>query len=536
MQVTCGQCGAQYEFDASAIPHEGYDAQCAGCGSVFFVAPPSSEGNALVSVACKQCGAIYQFAASAIPPSGYDAQCTQCSAVFFVGGHASAPTSPPPLHTARAEDVTLPPIAPPPADVEAPVLLAEPSTAATPLGEIPTSQNVPTFAPPVDDEMRGEDGRPSTHTEDLLALSAELGEPAALPAGVSPEDDFEAIVQHRRRRWRVVLGVLAIVPLYGVVTYFLAPVTFDHTIGPVIGVKATIAPAAVPHFETGRNAMLADTEAAYVSAGAALDEALRIDRRYPAALALAGLTHLFRGSDIQARGRVFLDESAAALSKVSALEASPGRRTPQAAAQERELRAKADEANGNSAKLFEAGGMEVTAGQQLLRQALKDYGSNPMVATAAGIYYATDPDGRDRAKELLRFAIETRLGVSKKLDPKDPPDVWTAFLGAALHAMDPRELEEAAALYEAAVRLEPRFDRARYELALVRQKIGRVDESRRLAEEILANNPAHEKAKALLALLRADGEKKAVTPPPAGGKPAAAPPRRAPRRRGRGGR
>src|SRR4051812_18274552 len=84
MQVACGKCATQYEFDAAAIPAQGYDAQCTSCGNVFFVAPETPPGQ--ISVTCQNCQAIYQFAASAIPAGGYDAQCTRCQAVFFVGG------------------------------------------------------------------------------------------------------------------------------------------------------------------------------------------------------------------------------------------------------------------------------------------------------------------------------------------------------------------------------------------------------------------------------------------------------------------
>ena len=66
MEVACNQCGAKYQFDASAIPAGGYDAQCTNCGGVFFVAPAVAEPPP-ISVTCVHCGAVYQFPASAIP-------------------------------------------------------------------------------------------------------------------------------------------------------------------------------------------------------------------------------------------------------------------------------------------------------------------------------------------------------------------------------------------------------------------------------------------------------------------------------------
>ncbi len=50
MQVACGKCGATYEFDATAIPADGYDAQCTNCGNVFFVAPERVEPTVSVSL------------------------------------------------------------------------------------------------------------------------------------------------------------------------------------------------------------------------------------------------------------------------------------------------------------------------------------------------------------------------------------------------------------------------------------------------------------------------------------------------------
>lgn len=411
---------------------------------------------------------------------------------------------------------------------------ASPTASMLASDDTPVTSDTPPTLPP--DAFDGVVERPAPPTDDLLALSAELGEPAADPDSTTPEEDFEAILLRRKRRRRAALGVIGLVALYGVVTYFFVPIVFDRTLGPLLGIKAAIHPAAIPLFEAGRVAMLADTDAAYAQAAIAFDEALRADRKYPAALSLAGLAHVFRGSDIQARGRVILDEGAQAIAKLAALDASPtSRRGPQAAAQERELRSKAEQANSESAKLFEAGGKEVTAGQLQLRQALKDFGTDPFVTAAAGIYYGTDPDGRNKANELLRFSIETRLGVGKKLDPKAPPDMWTAFLGASIRADDERELSAAVELYEAALRVEPRFTRARYDLALVQQKLGNRDQSRALAEQILRDVPGHEKATALLATLRQGATPPAEIAPP-DSKPPPASARKAGKRRGRGGR
>ncbi|MEM6733638.1 MAG: zinc-ribbon domain-containing protein, partial [Myxococcota bacterium] len=91
MRVSCPECGAEYQFASSAIPPEGYDAQCTNCSTVFFVEPEvtgsypvPSDPDRIVTVGCPSCGAHYQFPAKDIPAGGYDAQCTQCNEVFFV--------------------------------------------------------------------------------------------------------------------------------------------------------------------------------------------------------------------------------------------------------------------------------------------------------------------------------------------------------------------------------------------------------------------------------------------------------------------
>ena len=50
MQVSCSKCSAKYVFDVSAIPKEGYNAQCTECGNVFFVSPADDAGGASAQV------------------------------------------------------------------------------------------------------------------------------------------------------------------------------------------------------------------------------------------------------------------------------------------------------------------------------------------------------------------------------------------------------------------------------------------------------------------------------------------------------
>ena len=43
MQVSCGHCGTNYDFDAAAVPAGGYEARCTQCQQTFFVAQRSPD-------------------------------------------------------------------------------------------------------------------------------------------------------------------------------------------------------------------------------------------------------------------------------------------------------------------------------------------------------------------------------------------------------------------------------------------------------------------------------------------------------------
>lgn len=170
MQVSCSSCGAKYEFDASAIPAAGYDAQCTTCNAIFFVspdadgppsAPPPTVGLKLseqVAVSCNHCGAVYQFAAADIPQEGYDAQCTQCQGVFFVSvaGAAKVQPSASPEKVAPSFEQSLagtseaaaptPPGATPAADTQTLAPPADGLDAASGPGNFSTPHDIPTVS------------------------------------------------------------------------------------------------------------------------------------------------------------------------------------------------------------------------------------------------------------------------------------------------------------------------------------------------------------------------------------------------------
>jgi predicted Zn finger-like uncharacterized protein len=507
MEVACNHCGAKYQFEASAIPADGYDAQCTGCGGVFFVAPAVADSPP-ISVACVHCGAVYQFPASAIPPAGYDAQCTQCNKVFFVSAQGATPAAPAqpapiPLATSTPAAVSPTPSKAPASQSaaslsETPVVLAakkpivEEPIVAPP--KITVASPLPTpNAPATTDDEVPED------VADMVRLANELGDPED-GTGSTTEEDFERILNRRRMRMRVIGIVLGVVVGYTLLTYLAIPRLFDVTLGKLVGIKLTVNPAAVSLMEKGYAEMLADTDEAYGGALKSLDQALAIDQDFPDAIALAALCHIFRGNDIQARGKEIYDAGSRATAEIKAYAELPaGSRPPDAAARVEELRAQAGRAARESTQLFEAGGNEVTTALALLRPAIAKFKSSAIISAATGIYYMTDIDLQARATEMLRMAVELRSGSNTTLDLKNPPDAWTPLLQGLVKGANRGGDDEARAAFEAALKKEPKLLRAKFALAQLYDKQGKRDDARKLATEILGQAPGHAKAKALLA-------------------------------------
>ena len=516
MEVACNQCGAKYQFDASAIPPEGYDAQCTNCGSVFFVSAAAVE-TPPISVSCVHCGAVYQFPASAIPPEGYDAQCTQCNNVFFVSTQGAAATaavaqaSPAPAILPTAAQAPADPLPAPSqpaiAPVETPVVLAtkKPMATSEPVVATPkVKAPAPTPTASPDDDLPED-------AADMMRLANELGEPSAVPGG-STEDDFERIMGRRKKRLTVVGALLGAVVGYCVLTYVAIPRLFDMTVGRLVGIKLTVNPDAVPLMEKGRADMLLDTDAGYTNALKDLEASLTIDADYPDAIALAALCHIFRGGDIQAQGREIFDAGARASAEIKAYDEVPLTKRPADAAKHiEELRAQAAHSATESAKLFEAGGNEVSAALTLLRPAINKFKSSPVISAAAGIYYTTDVDSLARAQEMLRMAIELRTGANTTLDLANPPDVWTPLLQGLVKGASRGGDDDARAAFTAALKKEPKLARAKFELLKVFDRQAKRDDAKKLATEILADSPTHAKARAYLA--------RKVEPPPTSSPP-----------------
>ncbi len=116
---------------------------------------------------------------------------------------------------------------------------------------------------------------------------------------------------------------------------------------------------------------------------------------------------------------------------------------------------------------------------------------------AAGIYYALDEDQRGfHAREAFRRGME----MSKVAESGPTPTPFAAYLDAVLKNLEGDNAGARAAL-ERAVKLEPRWQRPRFELGRMDAASGVNAAARSMLQDVLQREPEHAKAKALLAMV-----------------------------------
>jgi hypothetical protein len=525
-----------YEFDASVIPAEGYDAQCTHCNAVFFVAPETPV-SPQVSVSCSHCGAVYQFAAADVPAGGYDAQCTQCQGVFFVSADGSVPTSPS-LEAETFAQPTQPAMSM--AAYTAPQQFASTTGEVVPevsaddfksmsevMGLAPVAPPRRGFSPELLDRgtmelpggggsdsevtiprhVKGSGGR-STHEEGLSS------------SGGGDDLDEELAPASDNRRW-LLLAAAAVVVVAGAGGLY-ALSSRHHTAAGEAKLRAPkpVNAAAVPAYDRGCKGMLDDNDAAYTAAIGAFDEALGVDNEYADAMAGSALAHTLQGSDWIAVGQALLKSAQVPADErrtLQAAKAAGGKAAKEAAARLAELEQGAAARKQEALDALEKGGKLLSDGQVLLLKARRLGVESPFIAEAQAIWYTLDPEGAARAQEQLTHAVQLKQGTQATLSLADPPDMWSPLIqGRIWSAPSLANTARASEAYRAALKHEPRLQRARWELAGLYVQEGQKDEAIKLLDAILAAVPRHEKAEQLLGSLRRAEEKvvAAAEPPP----------------------
>ncbi|HET6344247.1 MAG TPA: tetratricopeptide repeat protein, partial [Myxococcota bacterium] len=261
----------------------------------------------------------------------------------------------------------------------------------------------------------------------------------------------------------------------------------------------------------GCKGMLDDTDAAYSAAIAAFNEALGTDTEYADAMAGAALAHTLQGSDWIATGQALLKSAQVPADERRALQAAKaagGKAAKEAAARLAELEQGAATRRQEALDALEKGGKLLGDGQVLLLKARRLGVESPFIAEAQAIWYTLDPEGAARAQEQLTHAVQLKQGTQATLSLTDPPDMWSPLIqGRIWSAPSLGNTARAVEAYRAALKHEPRLQRARWELASLYVQEGQKDEAIKLLDAILAAVPTHEKAERLLSSLNHAQEK-----------------------------
>ena len=475
MQVVCDKCSARYEFEAADIPAEGYDAQCTSCGHIFFVSP---EGDA---------------------PSRAMEMPTQAELAESI----------------QAEE----PLAETMAEIDSPLVSEAEELPPTELDvdssavddfpdfDDPTDPTDPTDpedladdTAPVDEEQEAEAREAIAAVDsfdDMMALSAQLGEPTRHGFDTSPVDDTELEARRRSSLIRLVSLVCFSVVAYVALTYTLVPQLFDKTIGQFIGIDAGVDPAAVPYCQKGQDLMLGDTSKALKNAMGQFAQAKDIDENYGDALAFEAITNVFMGSDFKSEGTHILDLKNAAEVELARLDTLSSKERPKDyVALKQGLLAQAT-ASQTAQEWVEKGGRALMKARRAIESGLENHATNPNFKLATTLHRVQDSDTLTRAEQYLRMYLEG-LGLSQE-DLAKPSNHWMAYAHGMVLMANETTQQDAPAAFTAAITLEPRFQRARLKLAQAYHRLGKTDDAVKVLEQLVQAQPKHIQATRLLA-------------------------------------
>ena len=181
------------------------------------------------------------------------------------------------------------------------------------------------------------------------------------------------------------------------------------------------------------------------------------------------------GADLKGEGTHILDLKQAAEDELARLDAVSSKERPKDyVAVVQKLRAQAT-AGQQAQEFVERGGRALMKARRAIEAGLDNHSRNAHFKLAAALHKAQDSDTLTRAEQYLRLYLED-LGLQQS-DLASPPNHWIAFTHGLILMSHETTIQEAPAAFDAAVTLEPRFQRARLRLAQTYQKLGRVDEA-----------------------------------------------------------
>lgn len=551
MRVSCPDCGAEYQFDSSAIPAKGYDAQCTNCSSVFFVEPeptgqqPIPDPNRIVTVGCPNCDSQYQFPAKDIPAGGYDAQCTQCNEVFFVSdeleGAENRVIGSPEPSTLTAEALADYPLdADIPEDPEQKTLKVRlrdderaaledtapieprdshdiesiPEADANLLEDIPAMEaepiGVPEPPPPetvaVQEPMRRMTAPMSPIMPEPLDPAGPMDPITEPMLGEIPDidDDLGEQFQSGKRRAVMLGGAILAAAL-------LAAVLWSS-----FGIDPAQSEEFLARVDRGRDALRLDTDAGYQAAVSELRFALEIAPDNPQAQALLGMAKVMRGANVEERGR-FLVERGRSLRRE--LESVAAERSDEA----QSLRDQIEQLSKESSALMETGRKDINEGFSALNDALGAAPDDPTVLDAAAVYYSISDEALRQSRDMATKSLERRGLSVDAVDWKKPPSPWVALALGRAHAGLDESPGQARAILDGLLITHADLHRARFALARIALKQDEVETARQRIEEVFSISPEHERAKLWMGHLDALAASAAATAAVAGVEPAPSP-------------
>lgn len=546
MRVSCPQCGAEYEFDAAAIPAEGYDAQCTHCSAVFFVAPERSEAvnavappepagvastpqldpNRVLTIGCPSCGAQYQFPARDIPAGGYEAQCTQCQSIFFVSDESGddAVSTPAFEGAAYADNIPTDPSQSALTDPHVAIADLEPDESAYEQDSGGRNTDQATLKVRLRDDERLALQDPPTDvpeldSSDLEALPEaeanlleEVFETAETSIAVPEPPTPEAVeVGAPVRRQTAPLPVMP-APLStdtessdvldtvdDQLDDFESPKSFRVAwiglglatalliaVGAVILLDDGENPEIAASFAEGRKAMMSDTDEGYRLAAERFANALELRPTYAEARALLGLAKVMRGSNTQESARFLVERG----KKHQARLASGGGSEEDNQALVKQIA----ELSGRVSPLLERGRSDIDEGFAALSAALSEEGNNPAVLDAVSVYYSISPDALAKSRAILERAMTIRGTELSEVDWSEPPSLWAGLAMSRIRQGLERKPEEALRILRALLNKEQDFHRARLLVAAVQLESDRTDAARSSVDEVLARSEEHDRA------------------------------------------
>ncbi|MEO1170797.1 MAG: tetratricopeptide repeat protein [Myxococcota bacterium] len=150
--------------------------------------------------------------------------------------------------------------------------------------------------------------------------------------------------------------------------------------------------------------------------------------------------------------------------------------------------------SAESTALFQTGQRNISDGFESLRLALQTDATHPVVLEVASLYYSISKDNLSESKDLAHEGLVHRGLDPETFDWKQPPSPWSGIAMSEVQAGLESDEQTATAILRSLVQEDPRFHRARFELAQMYMTLERAEMARAEVDAVLALESDHERA------------------------------------------